>query len=278
MGLSRIVLFTHLFAVHRLLPCTTQAIKFPVLTLRKGYSSHRALKDNNKMGRQTTARRPDPQRRVLRPRKRPQAIAAKSNTVKRPNTRMLRKKPTDLLTNTTDYEDGVYTPEFEEIDLWQGRRLPINVPISVKLRKKIVRLEKQIGGPLPGELLHGMILPSLTRFSREVKAKGLEYSEHLFELWRMNDTRNLPVDNSFAATFFTQIEQMSRTTSAARVCTRCTSIWLSRSTQVRDDERRMRWCRICNYLSESNLNAIDEARVALNHRVCAAPGRSTRYS
>jgi hypothetical protein len=234
------------------------------------------------MGRQMMARKPDHQRRVLRPRKRNQDIV-EGTTVKRRNVRTFVQKPSNPPTTTTDFDDGIYTPEFQYIESWENRYFKVKVPGTVKLRKQIIRLEKQYGGKLPKPALKNILRPRLLRFTKEVEAKGPDFKHHLIDLWKMEDVWTFPVDNSFAASFFTQIEQMSLRTSASRLCTRCTSICLDQSTRFCDYGRRMRWCGLCKMLSQPGLNASDEAQMLKhNHhssvRICAAPGWSARYS
>ena len=228
------------------------------------------------MGRQTTARQPDTQRRVLRPRKRNLDIA-ESTTVKRRNARLLKDKLSDLPTSTTDHDDGIYTPEFQEIELWEDKYFKIKVPGTVKIRQKVARLMKQHGGELPKPLLQDILRPRLRRLLREHNAKGLEFRNHLFELWRMEDVWTFPVDNSFAALFHTQIEQMCRMLPPSLLCAHCASICLKRPTEIGDDESKMRWCGLCKILSQPKLNADDIAEILQRiirspYRICAAPG------
>ena len=233
------------------------------------------------MGRQTTARQPDTQRRVLRPRKRNLDIA-KSTTIKRRNARLLKHKLSDSPTTTTDHDYGIYTPEFQEIELWEDKYFKIKVPGTVKIRQKVVGLMKQSGAKLPKSILEKLLNPHLRRYDNELRAKGLEFRKHLLELWKMEDVWTFPVDNSFAASFFTQIEQICRMVSASHLCNRCTSICLDIPMAPCGYSRSMRSCGLCKILAQRKLNASDEAEM-LKHdhrplfRLCAAPGWSARH-
>ena len=231
------------------------------------------------MGRQTMARQPDPQRRVLRPRNRNLDIA-ESTTVKRRNARLLKDKLSDLPTNTTDHDDGIYTPEFHEIELWEDKFFKVKIPGTVKIRQKVAMLMKRNGGSIPRPwktTLQPIIEPHLRQFSQNMKAKGDEFLHHFFELWKMEDVWTFPVDNSFAALFHTQIEQMCRMLPPSILCTCCARMCSNKSTGVRDDGRRMRWCGLCRISSQPELNACDRAGILKQimrspYRICAAPG------
>ena len=236
------------------------------------------------MARQTTARQPDPQRRVLRPRKRNLGIAD-GTTVKRRNARLLKYKLPDLPTTTTDHDYGIYTPEFQEMELWEDKYFKIKVPGTVKIRQKVARLMKQNGGKLPNHhpALNDILRPRLTRLLKELDAKGEEYKLHLLELWKMENVWTFPGDNSFAALFCTQIRQMDRMVLASRLCTRCTGICLDKSIGFRGSRRIIGSCGLCKRLSQSSLDDSDEAEMLKSDRpslfrVCAAPGWSARYS
>ena len=276
------MLFIHFLAVYCPPTYNTLAIKVPIHTLRNEESSHRALEDNNRMGRQATARQPDPQRRVLRPRKRNLDIV-ESTTIKRRNARLIKQKPPDLPTTTTDYDDGIYTPEFQEIESWEDRYFKIKVPGTAQIRQKVARLMKQNGGEVPKPILRDILRPRLLRWTKEMNAKGPEYTLHLLELWKMENVWTFPVDNAFAALFYTQIRLMDQMVLASRLCTHCTGICLDKSMGFRGSRRIIGSCGLCKRLSQSSLDDSDEAAMLKSDRpslfrVCAAPGWSARYS
>lgn len=251
--------------------------------LHNSNSSRHALGDDNRMGRHMTSRKPDHQRRVLRTKKRPQDLE-KIITLKRPNVRILSKKPTHRSTNIADYDDGIYIPEFQKMESWEDKYFKIKIPgtDTIKLLEKIARLEKEHEGKIPRPILQDVLRPRLKHLAKDLDAKGEEFKLHLFELWKMEDVWTFPVDNAFAASFFTQIEQMCRMTSASHLCTRCTSICLDKSMGVRGHGRSMRSCGLCKILAQPRLNVSYEAQMLKSDRqslfrICAAPGWSTRY-
>ena len=147
----------------------------------------------------------------------------------------------------------------------------------MKLREQISRIGKDNEGRVPKPILEEILRPRLKRLAKELKAKGEEFKFHLFELWKMEDVWTFPNDNSFAALFHTQIQQMCQMVPPSLLCTRCTSICLERSTEVCNDDSGMSWCGLCKTSSQPELNAGDEAGILKKiirspYRICAAPG------